>query len=61
MAVKDGPQRLFVRPIKVVPQFPGVRTRTRETREGDCCVVSSPVDPLLIVLMLYFDGIRTNR
>jgi hypothetical protein len=34
-AVQDGPQRLFVRTIEVVPQFLGVRARTRETRERD--------------------------
>jgi len=61
VTVKDGPQRLLVRAIEVVPQFLGVRAQTRETREKDCRVVLSPVDPVTMVSMLYFDGIRTDR
>jgi hypothetical protein len=58
---QNSPQRLFVRTIKVVPQFRGIRARTRETRERDCCVTFSPVDELTVVLTLYFDGLCTDR
>jgi hypothetical protein len=58
---QDGPQRPFVRTIKVVPQFRGIRARTRETRERDCCVTFSRVDQLTVVLTLYFDGLCTDR
>lgn len=58
---QDGPQRLLVRAIEVFKQSRRIGAFTRETRERDSCVALYPVNPLMVVLMLNFDGIDTNR